>query len=563
VAQDFDEYKKTWATYYGGSGTDFHNIFIDSEENLIAIGELTYINSAYNDETYYNQFITSDDSQFQYHTDVFFQTVIAKFSPEGELLWSGYLPFAVHLSKIDSNDQIYIVGVTKNSSQGTSGVWLEEPVTSSSNFRFAAQLNSDFTINWLSYLPITSYVAMDIGHEGEMYCSGNTPINEGITTADAFQTDFMGNTNNNGYLVRLDNQGNLDWATYNGVSLPQSINYSKNGILTHSIKMSSANDDYYMTTDAYKNTPTNRFFSVFDPLTGNRTYSTYFDENLTNVSMSFQEGYYYFFGQTVEELTDGNLISENAFQTHVEDNHNYYLGKLDTYLNPVWGTYIGGDQPENLFLTSLNLSSLEVNHGNVYLTGESLSDNFFTSPNPYQSHNNGKKDLLIMKFTLDGDFIWGSFFGGSEVENSGNIIVESEDTFYITGSTASKTAISTSGAHQEDLDKHPDSNEFIEHPNGFISKFSPDAPLSVNSPQEEDFILYPNPTKGDLYIQGMSPGKKQIYIHNSLGQKVFSEIIETEEEVVLNLRELTVGIYFLEVGDLETAHKQTKKIIIK
>jgi len=564
VAQDFDAYQKTWATYFGGSGTYFHNIFIDSEDNLIAIGQLTYINFTNNDEAYYNQFIISDDPQFQYHSGVFFQTLIAKFSPEGDLLWSGYLPFQTHSAKIDSNNQIYIIGSTENSALGSSGVWLEEPLYSpveGLNLNIAAKLNADFTIDWLSYLPITSYTFMDISDNGEMFCSGVTSINENITTTGVFQTDFMGN-HNNGYLVKLNHQGNLDWATYNGISQPHAVHYSKNGVLLHSVKQTSDNDNYYISEDAYQDIPTNKFVSLFDPQSGNRIYSTFFDEKLLPISISFREGYYYFFGQTLGTLTDENLISENAFQTETEDVYNYFLGKFDYHLNPVWGTYIGGDQPE-MVLTSLSDSSLEIKDENLYLTGVSLSDNFFTSPNPYQSNNNGKEDLLLMKFSLDGDFIWGSFFGGPEAESFGNLVVKSDDTFYLVGSTLSETAISTPGVYQENLNKHPNISAYFEHTNGFVAKFSPDAPLSVISPQEEDFILYPNPTKGNLYIRGMLPGKKQIQIHNSLGQKVFSETIETEEEVFLNLNELTVGIYFLEIDNLETTQKLTKKIIIK
>lgn len=563
VAQDFDAYQKTWATYFGGSGTYFHNIFIDSEENLIAIGQLTYINFTNDDEAYYNQFVTSDDPQFQYHSGVFFQTLIAKFSPEGNLLWSGYLPFLTYSSKIDSNDQIYIIGSTENSALGTSGVWLEEPLYSSAeglDLNIAAKLNSDFTIDWLSYLPIESYVFMDISENGEMYCSGSTSINEDITTTGVFQTDFLGD-DNNGFLVKLDYQGNLDWATYNGISKVYAIHYSKNGILLHAIKQTSDNEDYYITEDAYQDIPTNKFISLFNPQSGNRIYSTFFDEKLLPLSFSFREGYYYFFGQTLGTLTDENLISENAFQTEMGDAYNYFIGKFDFHLNPIWGTYIGGDQAE-LALNSLSNPTLEIKNESLYFTGPSLSDNFFTSPNPYQSNNNGKEDLLLMKFNLDGDFIWGSFFGGPESENFGNLVIKDEETFYLVGSTISKTAISTPEAYQENLNKHPNINDSFEHPNGFIAKFSPDAPLSVISPQQETLIVYPNPTNSDLYIRGMSPGKKQIHIFNSLGQKVFSEEFGEEEEIYLNLQEMNSGIYFLEISNFETAHNLTKKIII-
>src|SRR5690625_6983974 len=86
VAQNFYNYQKTWATYFGGSGMEFLYGATDSDGNLIVVGRVIHESFADGDEAYYNQFVTSDDPQFQHHPDLFFQTIIAKFSPGGNLL---------------------------------------------------------------------------------------------------------------------------------------------------------------------------------------------------------------------------------------------------------------------------------------------------------------------------------------------------------------------------------------------------------------------------------------------------------------------------------------------
>lgn len=120
--QGFNNYQKTWATYFGGTGIGLYFGATDSADNLIVVGKLTPMVFNSEDAAYFNQFITSDNPQLQYHEGVDFQTVIAKFSPDGELLQSGYLPFDPHSFNLDYEDRIYLVGSTRSNDLGTPGV---------------------------------------------------------------------------------------------------------------------------------------------------------------------------------------------------------------------------------------------------------------------------------------------------------------------------------------------------------------------------------------------------------------------------------------------------------
>src|SRR5699024_173586 len=126
-AQEFDNYQKTWATYFGGSGTRLKACVIDTSGDIIAVGEFA-MGVWDGDEEYFNQFVTSEDPQFAYDPILGNgQNIIVKFSQDGDLLWSGCLPFQDNFIKIDSDENLYISGNTKDPSMGTPGVWEETP----------------------------------------------------------------------------------------------------------------------------------------------------------------------------------------------------------------------------------------------------------------------------------------------------------------------------------------------------------------------------------------------------------------------------------------------------
>src|SRR5690606_4868577 len=161
IAQPFNEYTKNWATYFGGQGTRFTNSFVDSNGDIIAVGEITGgINQVLSDEDYYNSFCTSTLPEFMYNTSLASpfsyanQTIIAKFSPSGTLIKSVYLPFYTFVAKIDSNDNIYIGGSTHTNNLATPNAWNETPFPETVNsYGIMAKLNDDFSINWLTYVP--------------------------------------------------------------------------------------------------------------------------------------------------------------------------------------------------------------------------------------------------------------------------------------------------------------------------------------------------------------------------------------------------------------------------
>ncbi|MBK8720967.1 MAG: T9SS type A sorting domain-containing protein [Saprospiraceae bacterium] len=67
--------------------------------------------------------------------------------------------------------------------------------------------------------------------------------------------------------------------------------------------------------------------------------------------------------------------------------------------------------------------------------------------------------------------------------------------------------------------------------------------VSVPSINSNSFIVYPNPTDGEIIIETMNP-KKQIEIYNQIGQLI--QIIESEERLTkVLINKGSSGIYFV------------------
>ncbi len=77
---------------------------------------------------------------------------------------------------------------------------------------------------------------------------------------------------------------------------------------------------------------------------------------------------------------------------------------------------------------------------------------------------------------------------------------------------------------------------------------SPDIPIftSINENMENKISIYPNPTRGNITINGVF--KMNMKITNTLGQTIFSKMNSNNNEVV-DLNDFAKGVYFIELSD--------------
>lgn len=159
--------------------------------------------------------------------------------------------------------------------------------------------------------------------------------------------------------------------------------------------------------------------STYTPL----TYTAVFNETLTHAKANASA--------TVKPI----VVDEVA---EVELNINSSLiNKFSTYLG---GN--GNDKAKGVYVDK---------DGNIYVAMETDSVDIPTTPNAYQSKNNGGKDLFVAKYSADGELIYATYIGGSKTEMQKDIKVDSQGNVYLTGFGNSPDLPVTDNAFQKEL----------------------------------------------------------------------------------------------------------------
>lgn len=87
--------------------------------------------------------------------------------------------------------------------------------------------------------------------------------------------------------------------------------------------------------------------------------------------------------------------------------------------------------------------------GNIYFTGRTLSGTSIATTGSQQSSHAGNGDAFLVKLNNDGERIWGTYYGGSGAELGYSVASDSSNNLYITGYTLSASGIATTGAYDE------------------------------------------------------------------------------------------------------------------
>ena len=110
-----------------------------------------------------------------------------------------------------------------------------------------------------------------------------------------------------------------------------------------------------------------------------------------------------------------------------------------------FATYLGGngnDKAKGVYVDE---------KGNIYVAMETDSTDIPTTPNAYQSKNNGGKDLFVAKYSAEGELIYATYIGGSKTEMQKDIKVDSQGNVYLTGFGNSPDLPVTDNAFQKEL----------------------------------------------------------------------------------------------------------------
>jgi hypothetical protein len=115
----------------------------------------------------------------------------------------------------------------------------------------------------------------------------------------------------------------------------------------------------------------------------------------------------------------------------------------------LWATYYGGGADDILQGVDVDAA------GNIYVIGSSASATGIATPGAHQTTNGGLGDAFVVKFSSSGVRRWATYFGSSGSEEGYGISVAG-NSLYIVGNTTSSSGIATTGTHQTVIDQGPD-----------------------------------------------------------------------------------------------------------
>lgn len=522
----------------------------------------------------------------------------------------------------DAAGNVYMVGTT-NSNSDIATVGAHQTICAggdtiggfSGTDAFLVKFNSSGVRQWATYYGGSEWdygISCAIDASGNVYMIGSTSSTSGIATAGAHET-----TVNDGFLVKFNSSGVRQWGTYfegngNACATDASGNVyivgltnSTSGIATagaHQTVMSGSGDAFLV-----------KFNS-----SGVRQWGTYFggpfnggSANETGISCATDaSGNIYMVGKTPS--TSG-IATVGAHQTAGGTQFfDAFLVKFNSTGVIQWGTYYDGlgDTQPNSCATDAS--------GNVYMAGqvfqELLPDSGISTPGAHQTtYGGGFTDAFLVKFDPNGVRQWGTYYGGSSVEEGTSCAIDPSGNVYIAGHTGSTTGIATAGAHQTvfgggGLDgflvcfnssgvrqsgtyygegfvsgcasdasgnvymagitqsssgiatagAHQTANGNSGYNDAFLVKFS-GISVGINETiNDKLFTIYPNPSQSIVNVQADVKLIGSAYsIHDNTGKVVLSGTINSEN-ISVDLGNLAAGIYLFNVGENV---KQTFKVI--
>lgn len=375
-----------WSTYMGGSNFDSaEKMVLSADGNLLICGYTSSINT----------FTTAGCFQPTQHGS--YDAFISKISASGHLMWSTLFgqaggDFAYDIT-VDKLGHIIIGGTTTSTGLYTSAASFQQNIRGNTD-AFIARFSSSGMLDWCTYyggnnsedihVVTTDERCNVIGAGG----SFSTNLN---TSAGAHQSLNAGGVD--GYLIKLDSSGARIFSSYFGGNAIDDIwGVVCDAHLNIYLAGHTNSTDFDATTGAYQTQlmgSSDLYLSKWSP-TGTLLACTLFGGSMNDLlGRMVLSGPHEITLAGKSESNDVPMLG-SQHQTIPGGNYDALLVKFDAdLLEPVWSSYYGGDQNEEVF----DLVSYQGQF--MVFAGSTNSTDFPLSANPYQATLNNSMDGFI------------------------------------------------------------------------------------------------------------------------------------------------------------------------
>lgn len=135
--------------------------------------------------------------------------------------------------------------------------------------------------------------------------------------------------------------------------------------------------------------------------------------------------------------------SPGAFQTNLNANYDAYIFKFDANGQRLWATFYGGSQNDFGYRLKVTPSGKPTLSGYTY-----SSDLFISTSGVFSSSFSGSVDAFITQFDTNGNFLWGTFAGGTGGDFAVSMDMDKQGNIALGGFTSSSDFPTSPGAWQ-------------------------------------------------------------------------------------------------------------------
>lgn len=426
------------STFFGGSGRDgVGPIELGPGGNLYVGGS-----------TWSTDFPTKNAFQAQRAgTDVNDDAYVAKFTPDGELVYSTYLGGngwdGVLDIAIGADGSAYAVGIASSDDFPTRNAFQAD--NASKNDGFVAKLSPGGDLEYSTYLGGSSkdwITGADVNATGHVHFAGGTRSTD-LPTRNAYQSNHAGSWD--GFVGILSPSGDeLVYSSYLGGGGKDQVSFLELGRDGETYLAGYTTSEDFPTRHAYQDrlakAPAqgrvtrvqDAFVTQLSPGGGTLEYSTY----LGGTGMDWTQGLavdgtgsVYVSGDTAS----ADFPTRNAVQLAYGGGYDGFVTRFTPTGDAlIYSTYLGGSADDSSGDVELDAE------GSAYVVGSTLSDDFPTE-DPYQIDSAGLWEAVAAKIApTGGDLAYSTYLGGTGLDFSYDLAVDPDGSVYVGGATDSE-----------------------------------------------------------------------------------------------------------------------------